>query len=240
MACNTVTTLAGVPSSADASGGQPPGGRLADFQAPFAVQFNGSALAKGLLHLFGWRVQFEGLPARRGVVVVYPHTSNWDFVVLMLAKWSVGIQVSFWGKDKLFAVPMFGRWLRWLGGVPVDRTAPRGMVGQAVQWFADKKRLDEFFWLGLAPEGTRKHIPGWRTGFYLTALQADVPLGLVQLDYGRRCVRILDFIRPSGDADADMRRIAIFYDGVAGRNPDQAAPIALLAPTVARIDTIVK
>ncbi len=213
---------------------------MTDFPTPHPLQLSGSRTARGLLKLFGWRVLFEGLPARQGMLVVYPHTSNWDFVVMMLAKWTVGVQASFWGKDKLFSIPLFGRWLRWLGGVPVNRTSPRGVVGQAVDLFEQKKQADEFFWLGLAPEGTRKYIPGWRTGFYLTAAQAHVPLGLIQLDYRKKEVRVMDFIRTSADANADMKRIASFYAGVAGRIPAYAAPVLLLDAAVPRTTTIVK
>ena len=73
------------------------------------MQLLGSALARGLLRAAGWRVVFDGLPAAQGVAIVYPHTSNWDFVVGILAKWAIGIPVTFWGKDSLFRVPVFGR-----------------------------------------------------------------------------------------------------------------------------------
>ncbi len=211
-----------------------------DFAPPLALQFRGSWLARALLRLAGWRVLFAGLPARQGVIVVYPHTSNWDFVVMILAKWSVGVQVMFWGKDKLFEVPLLGRWLRWLGGVPVDRTSPRGVVRQAVDLFNQAREQDRYFWLGLAPEGTRKAIPGLRSGFYRTALEAGVPLGLIRLDYGRREVVVLDFIRLSGDEVHDMARIAAALGGATGRVPGNAAPLKLLDPSVARTDTIVK
>ena len=98
------------------------------------VRFDkGSALARGVLRLFGWRVVADGLPARQGVVVVYPHTSNWDFVWAMLAKWALGVEITFWGKATLFRIPLMGRWLRWLGGIPVVRDAPNGVVGQMAQ-----------------------------------------------------------------------------------------------------------
>ncbi len=210
-----------------------------DFSPPHALQFTGSRLARAVLRLFGWRVLFEGLPALQGVLVVYPHTSNWDFIVMLLAKWSVGVQVRFWGKDRLFKIPVFGRWLRWVGGVPVDRTSPRGVVGQAVDIITQKKVQDSYFWLGLAPEGTRKYIAGWRSGFYLTAQQTGVPLGLIRLDYLRKEVRILDFIRLSGDPVADMERIGSFYKGVQGLQPDGAAPVVLLDASVPRATTIV-
>lgn len=207
---------------------------------PHPVQFSGSRLARGLLACFGWRVWFDGLPAKQGVLVIYPHTSNWDFLVLVLAKAAVGLPLRFWGKDKLFGVPLFGRWLRWLGGVPVQRTAPGGAVGQMVGQMRQAQAADSLFWLGLSPEGTRKRIPGWRSGFYQTALQADVPLGLVTLDYRRREVRAQTFIRLTGDPEADFERIAHFYAGVTAYIPAQAAPIRLLDRSVPRSETIVK
>ncbi len=213
---------------------------VSDFPRPYPLQFQGSRLARGLLALAGWKVRFEGLPALQGVLVVYPHTSNWDFVVMILAKWAVGVPVRFWGKDRLFRIPLFGRWLRWVGGVPVDRTAPRGVTAQALEIFEQRRRAGRYFWLGLAPEGTRKYIPGLRSGFYRTALGAGVPLGLVRLDYAAREVRVLDFIALSGEATIDLARMNAAYDGIAGRVPGNAAPIRLLDASVARADTIVK
>lgn len=213
---------------------------LHDFPRPHPLQFRGSVWARRVLRVFGWQVLFEGLPARQGVLAVYPHTSNWDFVVMMLAKWSVGVQVCFWGKDRLFHIPVFGQWLRWLGGVPVDRTAPRGVTAQAIDIIGRHKSTDQYFWLGLAPEGTRKYIPGLRSGFYRTAVGADVPLGLIALDYGRREVRVLDFVRLSGEEATDFARMAPVFDGVRGRNPAAAAPFQLLDPAVPRAATIVQ
>ena len=213
---------------------------LGGVSQPHPVQFNGSRLARGLLAGCGWRVWFDGLPTKQGVLVIYPHTSNWDFLVLVLAKAAVGLPLRFWGKDKLFGVPFFGRWLRWLGGVPVQRTAPGGAVGQMVDQMQQALAADRLFWLGLSPEGTRKWIPGWRSGFYQTALQADVPLGLVTLDYRRREVRAQTFIRLTGDPEADFDRIAQVYAGVTAYIPAQAAPIRLLDRSVPRTETIVK
>ncbi|MGE0499045.1 MAG: 1-acyl-sn-glycerol-3-phosphate acyltransferase [Ramlibacter sp.] len=213
---------------------------VSDFPHPYPLQFQGSPVARALLRLAGWRLAFDGLPALQGVLIVYPHTSNWDFVVMILAKWALGVPVRFWGKDRLFRIPLFGRWLRWVGGVPVDRASPHGVTGQAVAIFAQRRREGGYFWLGLAPEGTRKYIAGLRSGFYRTAQGAGVPIGLVRLDYARREVRALDFILPSGDADADLRRMARVYDGVVGRVPANASPIKLLDAAVPRADTMVK
>ena len=211
-----------------------------EFSGPPAVRFSGSRLARWVLKQIGWRVQFDGLPTQQGVLVIYPHTSNWDFVILVIAKWAVGVSVSFWAKDKLFRVPFFAPWLRWLGGIPVNRTSPRGTVGQAVDRSAQAHSQGCYFWLALSPEGTRKRIPGWRSGFYQTALRAGVPLGLVRLDYGRCEVVAQDFISLSGNETEDFKRIASIYEGVKACIPENSAPIRLLDRAVPRSETIVK
>lgn len=196
---------------------------------PLPVQLQGSSTARALLRLAGWRVLFDGLPARQGVLIVYPHTSAWDLVVGMLAKWSIGIQVTFWGKDSLFRVPLFGAWLRWLGGVPVDRAAPHGVVGQMAQALVDARDRDQFCWLALAPEGTRKYRDAWRSGFYHVAIQANVALGVVCFDYRRREIAVRSFLKLSGDVERDMANIAAILGTCTGCNPEQAAPIRLEA-----------
>lgn len=193
------------------------------------VQLDGSALARAVLHWLGWQVHFDGLPARQGVVIVYPHTSNWDFPILLLAKWAVGLQVTFWGKDTLFRWPLLGRWLRWLGGVPVDRHAAHGIVGQMARALADARAHDRFLWLALSPEGTRKLKPAWRSGFYHVALQSGVPLALVSLDYRARAIGVQHFMQLSGDIPTDMAHIADVYSQVTGRHAAQAAPIRIEA-----------
>lgn len=195
------------------------------------VQFKGSSLARALLRLMGWRVVFDGLPSLQGVAVVYPHTSNWDFIAGMLAKWTIGIPARFWGKDSLFKVPVFGRWLRWVGGLPIDRSAANGAVGQMVDTFAEHARDGRLLWLGLAPEGTRKWTPGWRSGFYQVALGAGVPIGIVRLDWGRRELRFVDFLTLSGDEKTDFERLSALFEGVRGYHAEQGSPIVPWRPS---------
>lgn len=192
-----------------------------------SVQLRGSRLARACLAAAGWQLDFDGLPARQGVVIVYPHTSNWDFIVGILAKWAMGMPATFWGKDSLFRVPVFGRWLRWLGGVPVERGSSRGMVGAMVQRFTEARAQDDFMWLALAPEGTRSWAPRWRSGFYQVSTGADVPLALAHLDYGRRRVGIHSCLQLSGNVTADMAEIAARLGTARGHRPAQAAPVTL-------------
>ena len=191
------------------------------------LEFDGSPAARAVLRLCGWRVVAEGLPARQGVVIVYPHTSNWDFVWAMLAKWAIGLPLTFWGKATLFRVPLFGRWLRWLGGIPVVRDAPNGVVGQMAQRLREARERDDFMWLALSPEGTRELTPGWRSGFHQVALQAGVPVMLAYLDYPGREVGLDSAWRLSGDREADLARFAQRLRGRTGKRPEQAAPVRL-------------
>lgn len=191
------------------------------------VQLRGSRAARALLRLMGWQLDFDGLPGLQGVLIVYPHTSNWDFPVGILAKWALGLRVSFWGKASLFKLPLFGPWLRWVGGVPVDRSGPRGMVGDMVARMLSAREEGRFLWLALAPEGTRSWAPGWKSGFYQVATGADVPLGLVHLDWGRRRAGVHSFVQLSGQPEADMAEIERRLGPARGCRPHLAAPIRL-------------
>lgn len=190
------------------------------------VRVRGSGLARALMRLLGWRVVFDGrLPARQGVLIVYPHTSNWDFVWGVLAKWSVGIPLVFWGKATLFRVPLFGRWLRWIGGLPVERTAPQGAVAAMAARLRHAREQGRFMWLALSPEGTRRYQPAWRTGFYRVARQAGVPLGVAYFDYAARAVVVAGFVDLVGDEPADLQTVAQLLAPSHGKRPAQAAPI---------------
>jgi 1-acyl-sn-glycerol-3-phosphate acyltransferase len=211
-----------------------------EFAPPHPVQFQGSRVAKALLRGLGWRVVFEGLPALQGVLVVYPHTSNWDFVIAVLIKWSLGMPVQFWGKETLFRIPLFGGWLRWLGGVPVSRTAPQGVVEQMTLIMKQKKASGQYCWLALSPEGTRKRTAGWRSGFYRLALQADVPVGLAALDYSRKQLVFREFLRLTGRETEDMARIAEALGECQGFKPGAAAPVRLLDARIPRVAIVAK
>lgn len=206
---------------------QPPAAPAPEEMTARPVQLRGSRIARALLRLMGWRLDFDGLPGMQGVLIVYPHTSNWDFLVGILAKWGLGLRVSFWGKSSLFKVPLFGPWLRWVGGVPVDRGARHGMVGDMVQRMRAARDRREFMWLALAPEGTRAWAPGWRSGFYQVAVGAGVPLGLVHLDWGRRRAGVHSFLQLCGQPEADMAEIERRLGTARGCRPQLAAPIRL-------------
>lgn len=190
-------------------------------------QYRGSRLARWLLAQLGWTLHFDGLPARQGVIAVYPHTSNFDFIVGILAKWAMGIDANFWGKDTLFRIPLLGPWMRWLGGIPVNRSAPGGLVEQAAEHLRRCRDEDRYAWLVVAPEGTRRRTEGWRSGFYRVAVRAGVPLGVAAIDYGRREIRLNQFISLCGQADDDMAEIAAALEAPQGYHHHQSSPIRL-------------
>ncbi len=164
----------------------------------------------------GWRFLGEVPNVPRVVLVVAPHTSNWDFVVGIAAMLALGLDARWIGKDTLFRPP-FGPLLRWLGGTPVDRTAPEGVVEDAVRKLRSADRL----FLTLSPEGTRGKVERWKTGFHRMARQAEVPVWPVALDYSRKAVALLPLVTLTDDLPADVDRIRALYTPAMARYPDQ-------------------
>jgi 1-acyl-sn-glycerol-3-phosphate acyltransferase len=189
---------------------------------PAALPTWGQRTALRLLNRAGWQFRFKPLPGPHGVAVVYPHTSNWDFPIGLLAKWAIGLQFRWMAKDSLFRGPM-GAIMRYWGGVPVDRSNPQGVIGR----LAERMAASAWFWLVITPEGTRGYRPYWKSGFYRIARTAGVPVLLVALDYGKRVVDCTHIFTPTGDEAADMAAIARIYEGVQARYPRDAAPIRM-------------
>lgn len=185
-----------------------------------ALRGHRSRLAAGLLRLGGWRVVGDIPTIPKAVIIAAPHTSNWDFIVLVLAKLALGVKVCFIGKHTLFKGPL-GWWLRSMGGMPVDRSRPGALVDEVVATFAREEAMH----FALAPEGTRKWTPGWKTGFWRIATGAGVPIVPVMMDAGRYEVRIGAAIVPTGNITRDFAALQEAYAGVTGIRATLAAPI---------------
>lgn len=188
-----------------------------------ASQGKGSALARWLLGLFGWKLLDADLPGPRGIVVVYPHTSNWDFIVGICFKWAMGWQVRFWAKDSLVHAPVIGAWMRWLGAVAVNRKSASGLVGNT----AAEMMASDDFWLVLAPEGTRSYVNGWRMGFYHLWQATQVPLVVAVIDYKTKEVGVRGCVPAplSDDVDAEFLRINAVLDNAQGCRPKLQSPV---------------
>jgi len=187
-----------------------------------------ATFARIVLRAFGWRVEFVEPPGPRGIIIVYPHTSNWDFVIGLLGKWAIGIPLRFVGKESLFrgfTGATLGRLMRLWGGRPVDRHRSSGAVEQLAQLMAS----EPWFWLALSPEGTRKFQDHLRSGFYHLALAMQVPVGLAFIDYGRKAVGVREYVQMSGDLAADLQLLRSYYADKRGRYPQEAATITFRA-----------
>ncbi len=170
-----------------------------------------------LMRRAGW--DFEGampdLP--KFVIIVAHHTSNWDFPIGLAVKWALGLDVRWLGKDTLFLPPL-GWFMRANGGVPVKRSSRENLVEQTAKAFAAREQ----FVLVLAPEGTRKRVPEWKSGFWHVAKRADVPICCVALDWSRRIVRMGPTVTADeADPAAGIARIRGYYADVRGYNPSQ-------------------
>lgn len=184
-------------------------------QPPRRGNFISGAIARALMLLTGWR--FEGaLPnLPKFVLIVAPHTSNWDFPIGLMAMFGLAIRGTFLGKDTLFKPP-FGFFFRWLGGVPVDRSSSNNVVEQTLSYFTTRERII----LALSPEGTRKKIPRWRTGFYWVAVGAGVPIVPVAFDFPRKRFVLHPPQMMTGDATKDIAHLRGFFSAAQAYRPE--------------------
>ncbi|MDV3258367.1 MAG: lysophospholipid acyltransferase family protein [Sphingomonas sp.] len=172
----------------------------------------------GIYRLAGWQAIGELPPIPKFVIMGASHTSNWDFLVFVGTVSALGRQVRFIAKDSLFRWPM-GGFMRALGGVPVDRSAPQDLVSQIV---AEFEAHDEFV-LVFAPEGTRSRTTSWKTGFYQIALRANVPIVCAGPDYPSRRGVIGPVIQPTGDYAGDLKPAFQFFRTLVPRHPERSA-----------------
>ena len=165
-----------------------------------------------LLSTIGWKTIGE-LPdnEKKLIIIVAPHTSNWDFIMGVIIRGAMGFKANFLGKKSLFKKP-FGFIFTGLGGIPVDRSVKQNMVDQVVDIVNRRKS----FKLAIAPEGTRGKVKKWRTGFYYIALKANIPIIMCQLDYEHREARFLDPFHPTGNIEQDLHYIQTQFQDVKG------------------------
>jgi 1-acyl-sn-glycerol-3-phosphate acyltransferase len=164
--------------------------------------------------LCGWKIVGDMPTAPKWVGVVAPHTSNWDFFIMVAVKFVTGAEGVFVGKHTIFRWPVRGL-LRRLGGIPVERSRNNHLVETLVAEFARRERMA----FVSAPEGTRAYVPAFRTGFWAVATQAHVPVVLFGLDFKRKAVIVSEAFALSGDLATDLARIHAFFRPVTARYP---------------------
>lgn len=167
--------------------------------------------------LGGWRIKGE-LPAyTKMVIAVAPHTSNQDFFIGIAAALALDLRIRFLGKHSIFVWPV-KRLLLSLGGIPVDRSHPHGVVGQVVAEFAKSDSL----LLGLSPEGSRKKVEQWRSGFWFIAKQADVPICLIGLDYSQKQLVFGPCFTAGENFADDLQQMRTFFQQMTAKYPENA------------------
>ena len=163
----------------------------------------------------GWRVVGEFPDIRKLVMIAAPHSSNWDAVWGILFKIALRLDIRFVGKREAFFWPL-GIVLHRVGGIPINRHGTQDMVAQIREQFAAKEQL----WFGIAPEGTRKKVIKWKSGFWHIARAAQVPILPIYFHYPDKVIGLLPLFPPSDDLNADMARIRALYAPFQGKNRD--------------------
>jgi 1-acyl-sn-glycerol-3-phosphate acyltransferase len=185
-------------------------------------------LAFSFLKIFGWRLEGRLPEVDKLVVIAAPHTSNWDLPVLLSLAFALRVKACWLGKHTLFQGPL-GFLSRWMGGIPVYRSASHNVVAQSVDMFRNSERLI----LTIPPEGTRSKVSHWKTGFYYIALGAGTPIAMAFIDYKRKATGVGPTLYPTGNIEADMEVIRNFYANVTAKYPDKAG-LPALAPNQSR------
>jgi len=189
-------------------------------QCPEHLRANRTAFTqwfgKTFLRLMGWRVEGSIANAERVLITAAPHTSNWDAVLGIAAVLGLNVRLHFLGKHTIF-VPGFKWFMRWLGGIPVNRKTPEGVIDHVNQ-LVDKY---DGMVIVLAPEGTRKKAEKWKTGFLRIAQANNCKIQMGALDFPNKRIVLGDVYDPTGDNHADIENIKNWYAPYKGKFPDQ-------------------
>ena len=175
-------------------------------------------LALFIYTALGWKINGT-FPSevKKMVVIAAPHTSWHDFYLGLLFRRVINVQINFLGKKELFKWP-FGWYFRKVGGIPLDRFKSENKVDRIARMFEDH----DTFRLALSPEGTRKKVDHWKTGFYYIALKAQVPILPITMDFGKKEHRIGRPFYPTGDCERDLRQLQLFFKNVEGKFPERS------------------
>lgn len=171
-------------------------------------------IAKLFLKLTGWKVVGEVPENEKFVLIAAPHTSNWDLPYLLACAFALRVNVYWMGKSQIFSPP-FKSLMKWMGGIPVDRSRTNNLVEHT----AEIMNAHEKIVITVPPEGTRSKTKHWKTGFYHIARIADVPIVMGYLDYEKKQGGLGPVLHPSGDIESDMQTVKQFYASVKGKYP---------------------
>ena len=176
-------------------------------------------LSEFIFWISGWKAVGEREFPDKCLVISAPHTSNWDFPVGRCFTYIIGIVPKYLIKGELF-LPVLGTLIKWNGGIPVYRNSKNNVVNQISELFNSKKK----FIIGISPEGTRKRVDRWKTGFYHIAVKSNVPILLVKMDYKNKEIGIVETLKPTRNMEEDFKIIQDKFKDVVGKIPENYNP----------------
>ena len=170
-----------------------------------------------ILKLIGWKTREKELGKQRFVLIGAPHTSNWDVPLMLMVVLKLRQRIFWMGKHTLFPLS-FGWFMKWLGGVPINRNTSHNIVHETVCQYREHDELVNL----IPPEGTRSKVQAWKSGFYHIANMAKVPILLGYVDAANKEAGLVDFFTPTGDIEKDMQEIRTFYANKKGLRADNS------------------
>lgn len=165
--------------------------------------------------VLGWKAEVNVPDFDKCIVCAAPHTSNWDLFYGKLFYRAIGRKTGFMMKKDWFVFPLGGMFRR-MGGIPVDRKKRTSLVDTMKQQIAESEK----FQVAITPEGTRQANAKWKKGFYYIALGANIPIVLVSIDYKNKVIKMNEYLMPTGDIEADMKKIKAYYKDCSGKHPE--------------------
>ena len=195
--------------------------RISEDQVPKRLRGNRTRFLKLIgrlgINLSGWKVKGMVPDEERIVIIAAPHTSNWDFILAMLAILGLNINIRWLGKDSIFK-PGFKWFFNWLGGIPVNREDPNALIDNVIK-IVEK---EEAIVIAMTPEGTRKKVVRWKTGFLRIAKLTKAKILLISIDSPTKIIQIGNIFEPTGDTELDLNFIQDYYQNFKGINPEQS------------------
>ena len=191
--------------------------RISESQIPERLRGKRSILLRKIarfgINISGWTIKGMVPDEERIVIIAAPHTSNWDFVLAMLAIFGLNIKLRWLGKHSIFK-PGFKIFFKWLGGIPVYRDNPSNLIDNVVKIVKKEKSIV----IAMTPEGTRKKVKRWKTGFLRIAKQTHSKILLISIDAPTKSIEIGKVFNPTGNSEDDLAFIQKYYSSFRGIN----------------------
>jgi len=195
--------------------------RISESQIPKRLRGNRSQILRKIgrfgINISGWTIKGQVPDEERIVIIAAPHTSNWDFILAMLAIFGLNIKLRWLGKHSIFKLG-FKNFFEWLGGIPVYRDNPSTLIENVVDIVKKEKSIV----IAMTPEGTRKKVKRWKTGFLRIAKQTQSKILLISIDAPSKSIEIGKIFNPTGNNEKDLEFIQKYYSSFRGINPQKS------------------